>query len=928
MGAGESIMPLSWNEIRSRAIALAHEFKDARREDGESQTFYNEFFNVFGISRRRVATFEEPVKKLGKKRGRIDLFWKGTLLVEQKSAGHDLVKAKEQAFDYFPHLKEEELPRHVLVSDFQTFELHDLDTGKVTKFKLKDLPKHVELFSFIAGYKQREFKDQDPVNIHASEIMGGLHDALKDNGYVGADLELFLVRLLFCLFADDTGIFEKDIFTDYIDQRTREDGTDLGPKLAELFQILNQEHDKRPKNLDEDLARFAYINGDLFRRPLTIASFDSKMRTALLDACYFEWDAISPAVFGALFQHVMDSEDKDKRRGIGAHYTTEKNILKVCGALFLDDLKQELEQTKDKAKLRALHDRIAGYQFLDPACGCGNFLIIAYREMRLLEIELLKKLYPDRDQLQLLDITKLSRIDVDKFYGIEIEEFPSRVAEVALWLVDHQMNMRLSEAFGFAYVRIPLKASPHIANADALKADWAGLVPPDKLSFILGNPPFIGHQYRSKQQVENQELIWGKKGRFGRLDFVSCWYRKALDYIRANPAIKVAFVSTNSLCQGEQASILWSYMFQQGVHIDFAHRTFEWASDARGKAAVHCVIVGFSLGQPQRRRLFEYDDIQGDPHEVEKVANINGYLIDGPDIALPTRTRPKPGYLQMLKGSQPTDGGHLVLNRDDRAALIAAEPGAAKWIKPYIGSEELLYAVERYCLWLKGIKPAELNALPMIKARVARVRASRLDSPTASVKANAATPTLFTQDRQPDEKYLVLPEVSSELRRYIPITFLSADTIASNKLQMIEGADLFLFGVLTSAMHMAWVRHICGRLKSDFSYAPSVYNNFPFPEPTDRQKQDIASAANALLETRATFKDATLAELYDPLGMPPALTKAHAALDRAVDKAYRSQPFANDRVRMEFLFKLFQETVLPLIPAPKLGGRAKKKASA
>lgn len=915
-------MPLSWNEIRRRAIAFAHEFKDARRENAETHTFYNEFFNVFGISRRRVASFEEPVKMLGTKRGRIDLFWKGTLIVEQKSAGRDLARAKSQALDYFPNLTEDELPRYILVSDFQTFELHDLDGGKPIPFKLSELPNNIEHFAFIAGYKRREFKDQDPVNIKASVIMGGIHDALKANGYVGADLELFLVRLLFCLFADDTGIFEKGIFTSLIEDRTRPDGSDLGGQLALLFQTLNQETVKRPKNLDEDVAAFPYVNGDLFRRHLPLASFDSVMRDALLKACYFDWSEISPAVFGALFQHVMDTEDKDKRRGIGAHYTTERAIMKVIRPLFLDALRDELEQAKtSKQKLRALHDKLVGLRFLDPACGCGNFLIIAYRELRLLEIDLLKLLHPKRDQLQMGDITGLSRVNVDQFYGIEIEEFPARIAEVALWLVDHQMNNRLSSEFGHLYVRIPLTTSPHVINANALKADWNGLVKASDLSYILGNPPFIGHQYRTDAQAEDHTLVWGKKGRFGRLDYVTCWYRKALDYVRDNPAIQTAFVSTNSITQGEQASILWSYMFQNAAHITFAHRTFQWASDARGKAAVHCVIIGFGLQEPVRRRLFEYDDIKGDPHEVEKVSNINGYLIDGPNIALPTRTQPKPGFPRALQGSKPWDGGALLLDDDEKAELLQREPNADKWIRPYWTAENVLDGQRRWCLWLKGLSPQQLSALPSVKERVGRVRKARLASPTVATQKAATTPTLFAQDRQPVGDYIVIPEVSSENRRYLPIKFLKATDIASNMVLTLEGGTLFHFAVLSSTMHRAWLQHVCGRMKSDYRYSPSVYNNFPFPKPTAVQWKAIEEAAQGVLDVRAEFPGSSLADLYDPLGMPPKLTKAHAALDKAVDRAYRPQPFVNERLRMEYLFKLYESEVAPLVQLPRRATR-------
>ncbi|MDE2116203.1 MAG: class I SAM-dependent DNA methyltransferase, partial [Hyphomicrobiales bacterium] len=465
-------MRLSWNEIRARAAKFSEEWAGATYEKGETQSFYNEFFEVFGMQRRKVASFEEPVKKLGNRQGFIDLFWKGTLLVEHKSAGRSLTKAKTQAFDYFPGLKEAELPRYILLSDFQTFELHDLDEGTRVHFALAQLHQNIEHFAFILGVQKRTFKDQDPVNVEASALMGRLHDALKASGYVGDDLERLLVRLVFCLFADDTGIFERDSFLDLITTRTAIDGSDIGQWLAKLFEVLNTPKDKRQKTLDEDLAKFEYINGDLFKERLPIADFDTAMRALLLEACEFSWDAISPAIFGSLFQSVMNAKE---RRASGAHYTTEKNILKVIQPLFLDDLKDEFEAAKAKrgnakaSALRAFQDKLASLNFFDPACGCGNFLIITYRELRALEIELLRQLHPTGQRN--LDVASLSKVDVNQFYGIEIGEFPARIAEIALWMMDHIMNNRLSLEFGEAFARIPLKKSPHIHHADALELD-------------------------------------------------------------------------------------------------------------------------------------------------------------------------------------------------------------------------------------------------------------------------------------------------------------------------------------------------------------------------------------------------------------------------------------------------------------------------
>ena len=618
-------MRLSWNEIRTRAAAFAEEWRDAAYEKGETQSFYNDFFNIFGVKRRTVARYEERVRKLDNRSGYIDLFWPGVLLVEQKSAGRDLTKAYGQAGDYFDALPEQDRPRYILVSDFQTFELYDLDERETSSFALAALPQHVEKFGFILGVQRRAFKDQDPVNIQASELMGDLHDALEQSGYTDHDLERFLVRTVFCLFADDTGIFEpRDIFLDFLETRTREGGSDLGLWLSRLFQVLDTPEDKRQKALDEDLARFPYVNGDLFRGPLRIPDFDAPMRQALLDACRFDWTAISPAIFGALFQSVMEPTE---RRSQGAHYTTEKNILKVIEPLFLDDLRAEfarLKARKDTHRRLELHrfqQRLGTLRFLDPACGCGNFLIIAYRELRALEIEVLKELRAYRDDTETGELnvaTFLSVVNVDQFYGIEIGEFPTHIAETALWMMDHIMNSRLSLEFGQTFVRIPLTQSPHILHADALETDWANLLPPEECSYVFGNPPFVGQSYQSKEQREQMRRLTNPYGRTASpLDYVGAWFLKAGAYVTGET--RIGFVSTNSITQGEQVALLWPQLFDEyKLEIAFAHRTFAWGSDARGKAHVHVVILGLDRRENARmeKRLFSYPDLNGDPEET------------------------------------------------------------------------------------------------------------------------------------------------------------------------------------------------------------------------------------------------------------------------------------------------------------------------
>lgn len=909
-----------------RAARFADEWKDAHYERGQSQTFYNEFFAIFGVTLRRVASFEEPVRKLGDKRGFIDLFWKGVLLVEQKSAGRSLSKAKEQALDYFPGLKETELPRYVLVSDFQTFELYDLDEGAEDKFDLVDLPKHIELFGFILGVEKRTFRDQDPVNVQASELMGRLHDALEESGYVGHDLERFLVRLLFCLFSDDTGIFEpRDIFLELIIERTQEDGSDLGMWISNVFEVVNTPDDSRQGNLDEDLVRFPYINGNLFDERLPIPAFNSDMRALLIEACEFNWDAISPAIFGSLFQSVMD---KEERRAQGAHYTTERNILKVIEPLFLDELCTEFERLKARRDtgrrkaLEAFQDKLAALRFFDPACGCGNFLIISYRELRALEIEILKEIYTD--QQLVLDVAALSKIDVDQFYGIELSEFPARIAEVALWMMDHIMNNRLSLAFGEHYARIPLKKGPHIHPADALDTDWPNVLPPADCDYVLGNPPFIGSKYQTPEQRSQVREIAKLGGSGGTLDYVCAWFIKAGEYI-GNSRANIGFVATNSITQGEQVAQLWPVLFDCcGLEIAFAHRTFAWGSDARGMAHVHVVVIGLTHRDREHanKRLFSYEDIKGDPTESVHKA-LTPYLFDAGNavdrhLVVKEISNSLSGAPKTVIGSKPIDGGQYIFNATERREFLNSEPDAAPFMRPYVGAEEYINGSQRWILALDDVPPQKLRAMPHVKERVAAVRALRKKSKSKPTQALADTPTHFHVTVIPDQPFLVIPEVSSERREYIPIGWLEPPTIPSNKLRVLLGTDLWHFAILTSAMHMAWMRCVGGRLESRFQYGIGiVYNTFPWPASTEAQKKKIRELAQAVLDARANYADATLADLYDPDLMKADLRKAHRALDVAVEKLYRKKPFQGDQDRSEHLFSLYEKLVSPLTGVPQ-----------
>lgn len=908
-------MPLSWNEIRDRATSFSREWKHAENEDAEAKSFWDGFFDVFGAPRRRVASFERRVKKLDGKDGYIDLLWKGTLLVEHKSRGKDLDCAYQQARDYFAGLRDRDLPRYVLVSDFARFRLFDLDTDTQVEFALSDLPKRIKHFAFIAGYTPQRIREQDPVNAKAAETLGRLHDALKTAGYDGHPLEVLLVRLLFCLFADDTGIFELQSFRDFIEQRTGDDGADLGGRLAELFQVLNTEPTQRQRNLDLQLAAFPYVNGAVFAEPLPIAQFDSAMRQTLLDCCALDWAAISPAIFGAMFQSVMDAK---ARRNLGAHYTSESNILKLIKPLFLDDLWAEFDRVKDnRARLLEFHQRLRQLTFLDPACGCGNFLVITYRELRLLELAVLRAAHGSSQKL--LDIHPLIKLNVDQFYGIEIEEFPAQIAQVALWLVDHQMNQQVAAEFGMYFARVPLVTTPSIHCGNALTTDWNAVLPAARCSYVLGNPPFIGHHLQTQEQKALLRATLRDVDAAGVLDFVSAWYVRTAEYLQHSQA-EAALVATNSITQGEQVGLLWSALLARGVRINFAHTTFRWSNEGRGVAAVYCVIIGFALRNRPQKLLFEYDSPDSEPH-ARLVSHISPYLIDGPDILLSNRSAPICPVPGMMYGSKPTDGGHYLFTEEEAKAFLEREPGASKFMRPFISAHEYLHGEKRFVLWLVDAEPAEINQLPAVRERVALVAAFRAASKAATTRAYPY-PMLFRQVTQPSSVYVLIPGHTSENRRYIPFGFFTQDVIVGNSCFSLPGASLFHFGVIQSQMHMAWVRYTCGRLKSDYRYSKDiVYNNFPWPESsTDKQRAAIEAAAQGVLDARAQFPQSSLADLYDLLTMPPALVAAHQALDGAVDAAYGRRNFRNDAERVAFLFGRYQ-AITSLLPSAEKPAR-------
>ncbi len=916
-------MVLSWNEIKDRAVSFSKEWTDTSNEEADAKPFLVEFFNVFGISSKRVSTFEHRVKKLNEKDGYIDFLWKGNILVEMKSKGKNLDKAFEQAKDYLHGLKEHELPKFILVSDFENFRLYDLEnTENIIIFQLQELVNNVQHFGYLLGYQKKIYKEQDPANIKAAELMGKLHDRLEDIGYNGHPLEVYLVRVLFLLFAEDTTIFNKQQFQEYIEQRTAEDGNDLASKIQELFQVLNTPKEKRFKTLDEQLNNFPYVNGKLFDEILPIASFDKKMRQALLECCYMDWSKISPAIFGSMFQSVMNPKE---RRNLGAHYTSEINILKLIKPLFLDELWNEFEALKDnKNKLTEFHKKLSTLKFLDPACGCGNFLVITYRELRLLELEILRTLYKSGQGV--LDVREIIWLDIDMMGGIEYEEFPARIAEVAMWLIDHQMNMQISNEFGQYFTRLPLRKSAKIIHGDALEIDWESVISKNELSFILGNPPFIGSKIMQQHQRNQIIKEFGKIDGSGVLDYVTGWYIKSAKYIQ-DTNIKVAFVSTNSICQGEQTSILWGQMIKKyHIKIHFAHRTFKWSNEAKGNAAVYCVIVGFANFDTTNKRIFEYENIKGEAHEI-KAKNINPYLVDAKDVFIDKRRTPICNVPKIVFGNMPNDGGHLLFTEEEKNDFIQKEPQAEKYIKPMLSAFEFLNGEKRWCLWLLNSNPTDLKKMPEVLRRIELVKEYRLKSTREATRKLAKFPTLFGEIRQPSGKYILIPRVSSENRAYIPMGFFDDAVIVSDTcLSVNSTATIFHFGILQSMMHITWVKVVCGRLKSDFRYSNEiVYNNYPFPEnPTEKQRKAIEEKAQKVLDVRLQFPNSSLADLYDPLTMPPELVKAHNDLDKAVDLAYRPQPFTSEANRMEFLFELYEKYTADLFTKEKIKKIRKK----
>ena len=936
---------LTWNEIRTNAARFAEDWQDAVKENAEAQTFWNEFLAVYGIKRRKVAAFERKVKGLekGSGRGRIDLLWPGRFMAEHKTRGRDLDEAMQQAIDYIEVLEKHERPQWVAVSDFGQIRLQEVATGEAHQFALEDLPKQVARFAFLIGKQLRHQREADPVNVKAAQQMGKLHNLLEDSGYTGHDLEVLLVRLLFLLFGDDTGLWdETDLFHDLLADETRSDGQDTGTTLAKLFQVLDTPRDKRQANLPELFAAFPYVNGELFSERIDLADFSPKMREMLLDACTLDWGAVSPAIFGSMFQAVMDETE---RRNLGAHYTSEANILKALGPLFLDELHAQREAARgSKAKLQAFLDLLPRIRILDPACGSGNFLLLAYRELRKLELDALAELNKDRlaGGQMVLDIASQIKVNVGQFYGIEYDEFPAQIARVAMWLADHQANIEASQKLGQNFVNLPLTQAAHIKHGDALETDWAAHLQlaqdAKQLSrvYIVGNPPFVGYNVMNESQHEQIKRLYSGIKNAGRLDYVAGWYAKAAHLMnqarKSWPALTLgaALVSTNSITQGEQVAPVWGKVLNDyRQFITFAHQTFKWSNEAPGQAAVHCVIVGFSPEAAKVPRLFTYTSVSGQPLE-QQATSINAYLMDGPNVLVGRLQEPiRAGVPEIFFGSMPRDGGHLIFQTSEEyQEFLAKEPEAAKYIKPMLDAQDYLNGKTRWCLWLKDADPAELKRLPHVMERVQQVRDFRLKSKAASTRQFAQTPTLFAQIAHRDSDYLIVPGVSSERREYIPIGYMTPETVVNNAVFMVPDANLFLYGLVQSRLHMDWMRTVSGRMKSDYRYSKDLsYNTFPWPDRASlkpAQVETVEQAAQEVLDARAKYLNSTLADLYDPLTMPAELRKAHNALDRAVEALYGLKSGSTEAQRLALLLTRYQELVPTLESQSRPATKAKR----
>ena len=918
---------------KQAARRFVQEWSGKGYEKGDTQRFWISLLqNVFGvIDATKAIEFEIPVKTILKEKGSdfIDGYITATkVLIEQKGSHVDLsAKSRQsdgseltpyqQARRYAAGLPLSMAPRWIVACNFQTFEVHDMEHPNDTPeiIQLADLEKEYHRLSFLVDETKVHLKKELEVSIQAGEIVGVFYDKIlaqyrnPEDPETQKSLNKLCVRLVFCLYAEDAGIFgSKNMFHDYMAQFRP---SEFREKLIKLFRILDQKPEDRDPYEDEKLLAFPYVNGGMFAGDIEVPRINEEIRTLILQRASddFDWSLISPTIFGAVFESTLNPET---RRAGGMHYTSIENIHKVIDPLFLDDLKAELADIKatsvaktKRERAFAFQDKLAGLKFFDPACGSGNFLTESYTSLRRLENDALRIIYGDNRVIG--EMAEPIKVSINQFYGIEINDFACSVAQTALWIAESQMMQETDEIVGFNLDPLPLKTYTNIHEGNALRLDWNEVVPAEELNYIMGNPPFLGYSIQNESQKQDMlSVLVDEKGKpyktAGKVDYVAAWYFKASQMMQTNSSIRAALVSTNSITQGEQVASIWEPLIRRyNVHIDFAWRTFVWDSEASQKAHVHCVIVGFSAGpSTSKRKIF-------DGQTVKSVSHINPYLIEADDVFIYSRTKAIGSVPQMTYGNKPVDGGALIIEKGDYQDFISKDPESAKFIKRLMGAKEQINGTPRYCLWLKGISPSDLRKMPLVLERVSRCKETRLASPDEGARKLADTPHLFRETYNPDTA-IVIPCHSSENRRYIPMSFIDSSVIVTNAVLFIPEGDLYLFGLLNSEVHMAWMRVICGRLEMRFRYSKEVvYNNFPWPQPTDAQKEKISQTAQAILDARALYPESSLADLYDELAMPIELRKAHRANDAAVLEAYGFPKDASEADIVARLFKMYQE---------------------
>ena len=923
--------PLSPAEQNAAVLDFVRQWTGKGYERGQTQPFWLDLLRVLGVDNPSAFIEFEDAARMDEAHGFIDAYIPSThVLVEQKKLSRDLrapirqsdgtiLTPFQQARRYAATLPYSQRPRWIVTCNFAEFHVYDMENpnAEPESIRLADLPDELYRLRFLVNAASDRVAREMEVSIEAGRIVGRIHDALlaqygDPTPEILHWLNVLCVRLVFCLYAEDAGIFADDQFHDYLaaipTHRLRQ-------ALLDLFAVLDTPKEARSRYLDPGLAAFPYVDGSLFSGPVEIPQFTEELRTALLEKASlgFDWAEISPTIFGAVFESTLNPET---RRSGGMHYTSIENIHKVIDPLFLDALRAELNGILEmpvprqrNARLRAFQEKLAAPAFLDPACGSGNFLTETYLSLRRLENEAIAALIGPQSLLDLEGGEIRVKVSIAQFYGIEINDFAVSVARTALWIAESQMLAQTAVLLHRDLDFLPLKSYDNIREGNALRMDWAeGLGSRKCFDYIIGNPPFIGLSMRTREQAADMDLVYAdwKDTNYGKLDYVCAWYKKAADLMQGT-STRAAFVSTNSICQGESVAAMWEPLFSRAhIGIDFAHRSFRWDSESNAKAHVHCVIVGFSTRSPSSSSPALHPLYDGDRYTL--VPHINGYLLPAPDIFIQNRGRPPTDRPKLTQGSKPWDGGNLLLSVEERAALLASHPQCEPFIKRYLGAEDFLKNHLRYCLWLYGVSPTLYRGIPEIMRRLANVAEIRRKTKTVAVQKQADTPMLFSQIRQPDSDYLVVPEVSSETRRYIPLAFMSQDVIAANTVSTLPKATRFHFGILSSNVHNAWMRTVAGRLESRYRYTPAVYNNFPWPDlrASAPLRETISSTAQAILDARAKYPDASLADLYDPLTMPPDLLKAHQANDRAVMTAYGFDVKMTESDCVAELFKLYE----------------------